>query len=75
VFGRTPKAGYAIGSILRLEDFERFVFVMSVLEKYTDHDCSVLLGCARRDIAETRMRALLRLAEFGGNRPLIRAGF
>ena len=65
-FGRTPEAGYAIGSILRLEDFERFVFVMSVLEKYTDQDCSVLLGCARQDIAETRMRALLHVAESAG---------
>jgi hypothetical protein len=34
--GRTPEAGYVIGSILCLKDFERFVFVVSVLEKYTD---------------------------------------
>jgi hypothetical protein len=74
-FGRTPEAGYAIGSILRLEDFERFVFVMSVLERYTDQDCSALLGCARQDIAETRMRALLHVAESAGQYPLIRAGF
>ncbi len=73
--GETPEAGYAIWSILRLEDFERFVFVMSVLEKYPDHDCSVLLGCSRRDIAETRMQAFLHIAESGGQRPLIRAGF
>jgi hypothetical protein len=74
-FGRTPEAGYAIGSILRLEDFERFVFVMSVLEKYTDHDCAVLLGCARQDIAETKVRALLHLAESAGQCSLIRSGF
>ena len=29
-FGRTPEAGYTIRGILRLEDFERFVFVMSL---------------------------------------------
>jgi hypothetical protein len=62
-FGRTPETGFAIGSILALKDFERFVFVMSVLEKYPDHNCSILLGCARQDIAEARIRALLHLAE------------
>ena len=65
-FGRTPDADYAIGSILRLEDFERFVFVMSVLEKYSGQDCCVLLGCSRQDIGETRMRALLHVAESDG---------
>ena len=65
-FARSPEASYAIGSILRLKDFERFVFVMSVLEKYSDQDCSVLLDCSRRDIAETRMAALLHVAESGG---------
>jgi len=61
--GRTQDADYAIARILRLEHFERFVFVMSVLEKYSDQDCSVLLGCSRQDVGETRMRALLHLAE------------
>jgi hypothetical protein len=35
---------------------------MSVLEKYSDQDCSVLLGCPRQDVGETRIRALLHLA-------------
>jgi hypothetical protein len=61
--GRTQDADYGIARILRLEHFERFVFVMSVLERYSDQDCSVLLGCSRQDVAETRMRALLHLAE------------
>jgi DNA-directed RNA polymerase specialized sigma24 family protein len=60
---RTQDTEYAIARILRLEHFERFVFVMSVLEKYSDQDCSVLLGCSRQDVGETRMRALLHLAE------------
>src|ERR1039458_4345738 len=42
---------------------ERFVFVMSVLERYSDQDCSVLLSCSRQDVGETRMRALLHVAE------------
>jgi hypothetical protein len=62
-FGRTQDTDYAIARILRLEHFERFVFVMSVLERYSDQDCSVLLGCSRQDVGETRMRALLHLAE------------
>jgi len=62
-FGRTQDTDYAIARILQLEHFERFVFVMSVLEKYSDQDCSVLLGCSRQDVGETRMQVLLHLAE------------
>ena len=32
--------------------------VMSVLERYSDLDCSVLLGCARRDVIAARIRGL-----------------
>jgi len=62
-FGRTPQGDAAIASILGLGDFERFVFVMSVLERYSDQDCSVLLGCSRQDVREARMRALQHVAE------------
>jgi DNA-directed RNA polymerase specialized sigma24 family protein len=51
-----------VRAILELPPLERFVFVMSSLEHYPDHDCSLLLGCARRDIAVARARALRRLA-------------
>jgi len=47
-----------IAAVLRLEPFERFVYVMTVLERYSDHECSVLLGCARRDVLAARTRAL-----------------
>jgi hypothetical protein len=30
---------------------------MSVLEHYSDQDCSVLLGCSRRDVNAARIRA------------------
>jgi hypothetical protein len=62
-FGRTQEADVAIASILGLEDFERFVFVLSVLERYSDQDCSVLLGCSRHDVRGARMRALQHVAE------------
>jgi hypothetical protein len=47
-----------IAAILDLAPFERFVYVMSVLERYSDQDCSVLLGCVRRDVVAARIRAL-----------------
>jgi DNA-directed RNA polymerase specialized sigma24 family protein len=47
-----------IKAVLGLEPFERFVYVMTVLEGYSDQDCSLLLGCARRDVLAARSRAL-----------------
>jgi DNA-directed RNA polymerase specialized sigma24 family protein len=47
-----------IAAVLGLEPFERFVYVMTVLERYSDQDCSLLLGCARRDVLAARSRAL-----------------
>jgi DNA-directed RNA polymerase specialized sigma24 family protein len=48
-------------AILELAPLERFVFVMSVLERYSEHDCSVLLGCSRKDVAAALARALQHL--------------
>jgi DNA-directed RNA polymerase specialized sigma24 family protein len=50
-----------IGAVTRLPPLERFVFVMSVLERYSDGECSLLLGCSTRNVAIARMRALRRL--------------
>jgi len=51
--------GYSeIHAVLRLEDFERFVFVMSALEHYSEHDCALLLGCSVSKLREARARAL-----------------
>jgi DNA-directed RNA polymerase specialized sigma24 family protein len=50
-----------IAAVLRLQAFDRFVFVMSVLEDYSPQDCSVLLGCTRRDVLAARIRALQQL--------------
>ena len=45
--------------------FERFVFVLSVLEGYPDRDCAGLLNCPAAAIVTARIRALehLKLAE------------
>jgi len=56
-----------IAAVLGLRAFDRFVFVMSVLEDYSDHDCSILLGSTRRDVLAARVRALQKIgsaAEF-----------
>jgi DNA-directed RNA polymerase specialized sigma24 family protein len=50
--------------VLALADFERFVFVMSVLEHYTIHECALLFGCSQRQVLDARSRALLRLVGF-----------
>lgn len=47
-----------ISAILGLDPFERMVYVMTVLEHYSDHECSLLVGCARRDVLPLRIRAL-----------------
>jgi hypothetical protein len=49
-------------SIVRLNSFERFVFIMSVLEMYSNQECSLLLGCFRRDVITARTAAIRRLA-------------
>jgi hypothetical protein len=51
-----------IAAVLALEPFERFVYVMTVLERYSDQDCSLLLGCARRDVVAARTRAFEQIA-------------
>ena len=51
-----------LDAIVRLNAFERFVYVMSVLEKQSDGDCSTLLRCSRRDVIMARALALEQLS-------------
>jgi hypothetical protein len=51
-------SGNLIGAIFALGAFERFVFVVSLLERQSDEDCSALLGCKRRDVQLARVQAL-----------------
>jgi hypothetical protein len=62
-FGQTPETNAAITNILKLRDFERFVFVLSVLERYSDQECPVLLGCSRQHVREAKTRGLQQLSE------------
>jgi hypothetical protein len=45
-------------AILELEPFDRFVYVMSVLEHYSDQQCALFLGCGKHDVIIARSRAL-----------------
>jgi hypothetical protein len=54
---------FAMEAVLGFEDFERFVFIMSVLEHYSEHDCALLLGCSVREVREGRTRAFSELMD------------
>jgi hypothetical protein len=53
---------FELDRLLGSGDFDRFVFVISVLEHYSDHDCAMLLGCSPRQVAEARVRGFEQLA-------------
>ena len=56
---------FDLETVLKLGDFERFVFVMSVLESYSHHECALLLGCSVLEIRQARLKALEELANSG----------
>jgi hypothetical protein len=51
-----------ITSLLGLQPFERFALVMSVLEGYSDRECTLLLGCTRASLIGARSGALQQIA-------------
>jgi DNA-directed RNA polymerase specialized sigma24 family protein len=56
--GVTANAESCPSAIVQLPPFERFVYVLSVLEGYPDRECVVLLGCRVEEIIRSRTRAL-----------------
>jgi hypothetical protein len=48
--------------IVALGSFERFVCIMSILEKYSAQECSLLLDCFRRDVINAQATAVRHLA-------------
>lgn len=63
--GARPQTGpVEISAMFELSPFERFAFVMSVLEGYSDQDCALLLGCAREKVIGARAGALQQIGEF-----------
>ena len=52
----------SIKCVLELPAFDRFVYVMSVLERYSDRDCALLLGCPCADVVAARIRAFQQIS-------------
>jgi DNA-directed RNA polymerase specialized sigma24 family protein len=48
--------------VMQLNPLERFVYVMSVLERYSDHECATLLNTTKDRVSDARTRALQRLS-------------
>jgi hypothetical protein len=56
----TPVENNPFAGILLLNAFERFIFVMSILEEQSDEECAILLRCSRSDVMMARLLALKR---------------
>jgi len=70
VFSHNQQPSGTIGNfdleaVLGLADFERFVFVLCVLERYREHECALLLGCSASEVREARTQAIEELASNG----------
>ena len=52
-----------------LADFDRFVFVLCVLERYREHECALLLGCSDSEVREARTQAIEQLANLRSGGP------
>ena len=59
-----PIGYFDVNAVLRLADFERFVFVLCVLERYREHECALLLNCSASEVREARAQAIEELADF-----------
>lgn len=49
-------------TVMQLPAFDRFVFVILVLEGHSESDCASLLGCGMHEMLRARSRALQRVA-------------
>lgn len=61
---KCPIECFDLDAVLGLADFERFVFVLSVLERYREHECALLLGFLASEVREARTQAIQELAKF-----------
>ena len=52
-----------VRAIGELPDFDRFAFVVTVLEGYSDRECALLFGCTREAVVSARVRVLQSLGE------------
>jgi DNA-directed RNA polymerase specialized sigma24 family protein len=52
----------SLKSVQELSLFDRFVFVMSVLERYSDRECALLLECSNSNILAARVSAFQQMS-------------
>jgi DNA-directed RNA polymerase specialized sigma24 family protein len=69
--GGKPVQEDLVTAVTRLDVFERFVFVMAVLEGYSVAECAVLLACPPKEAARARSLALQHLASPPTTAPLV----
>jgi hypothetical protein len=58
----SPTGHFTTDALLGLADFERFVFVLCVLERSRENDCALLLGCSASQVRDAWTRAIETLA-------------
>jgi len=58
---RSTRLPAELVAVLGLRTFDRFAFVMSVLEGYSERECRLLLNCSSTDLAQAQIRALQQL--------------
>jgi DNA-directed RNA polymerase specialized sigma24 family protein len=66
---RDPQKDALIAAVTQLAPFERFVFVMAVLEGYSLHECAVLLGESIQEVVAAKSRALQCLGPLSATPP------
>jgi DNA-directed RNA polymerase specialized sigma24 family protein len=57
-----PELDMLVQAVAKLGTFERFVFVLSVLEGYSVSECATLLACTLRDVVSARAAAIKEMA-------------
>ena len=58
----SPTGYFDADALLGLADFDRFVFVLRVLEGYPENECALLLGSSRSQVREACTSAIKKLA-------------
>jgi hypothetical protein len=62
--GDVERGRCTVDTVASLAPMQRFVFVITVLEKYSEHECALLLGCTSREVREARIQALRQVPGF-----------
>jgi len=61
----SPSRHFDADAVLRLADFERFVLILRLLERYRERECALLLGCSVSQVRKACTRAIQALAGIG----------